>query len=222
MKNSTEKTATSTEVKSRTNKSRLNTSKIILSMVITAMLVALAVIFDIVTSFVPILKMPQGGHVTLSLIPLVILCLICGPTYGFIGTFTYAFFNLVFDGLILSPYSILLDYFLAFGLIGLTSFFHPLVYNKKNRYLYPLSIVIGSLIRYFFSGISGAVIFAEYAPEGVNPWFYSFVLYNLGYLGVSCIVSAILILPLIKPVEIVLKNPTFSSLVPRNVKEIKL
>jgi thiamine transporter len=34
-------------------------------------------------------------------------------------------------------------------------------------------------------GFSGVVFFAEYAPEGMNVWFYSFVAYNLPYMGAS-------------------------------------
>ncbi|MEE1043071.1 MAG: energy-coupled thiamine transporter ThiT, partial [Clostridia bacterium] len=67
------------------------------------------------------------------------------------------------------PMSILLDYVLAFGLIGVCGFFKPT----------PLGIVLGTLsgvgCRFISSLVSGAVLFGSYAPAGQNPWVYSFI-----------------------------------------------
>lgn len=203
---------------SKSKRHLLSSNKIIVSICITAMMLALAVVLDKLTSFIPFFNMPQGGHITLSLLPLIIMCLMTGPVYGLIGCFIFGFLNFLIDGgAVISGWSFLLDYALAFGCIGFTGFFHPLVYSKKNRWVYFVAIILGSLSRYIWSGLSGAILFGEYAPEGVNAWFYSFVLYNLPYLGISLVATAVFIIPLIKPVELVLNSSNFTSLKPRNL-----
>ncbi|MFP4178162.1 MAG: energy-coupled thiamine transporter ThiT, partial [Acholeplasmataceae bacterium] len=39
-----------------------------------------------------------------------------------------------------------------------------------------------AFLRYLSHAFGGAIIFAEFAPEGMNPWFYSFVVYNAPYM----------------------------------------
>ena len=46
--------------------------------------------------------------------------------------------------------------------------------------------------RFVFSTLSGVIFFAAYAPEGMNPWVYSF-LYQGTYLGTEGIVTLVII-----------------------------
>lgn len=121
-------------------------------------------------SFVKVYQMPQGGSVALTMLPLLILAFRRGARSGLLGGALYGLVSLAFDGVVYHPLSILLDYVLAFGLLGAAGFF-----PKSVR-----GVIIGSAVgvggRFASSVISGATLFASYAPEGQNVWIYS-----LGY-----------------------------------------
>ncbi len=72
----------------------------------------------------------------------------------------------------------LLDYPLAFGMLGLAGFF-------QNRPF--LGVNIGIVGRFLAHFISGIVFFASYA-EGMHPWVYS-AIYNGSYLLPELVIS---------------------------------
>ena len=98
----------------------------------------------------------------------------------------YGVLSLLIAGVIYHPMSILLDYVLAFGLLGLAGFF------KKNVWGVVSGCFVGVLGRFLSSLVSGAVLFAEYAPSGQNPWIYSLI-YQATYLVPEFIISAVII-----------------------------
>lgn len=135
-------------------------------MVESAVMIALAVVL----SFVKVWQMPQGGSISLSMLPLFLLSFRHGAKTGIISGVIYGAVSLIFDGTIYHPMSILLDYILAFGVLGVAGFFKP---SYKGIII---GTTVGVALRFICSLLSGAILFAEYAPEGVNPWIYS-----LGY-----------------------------------------
>ena len=55
-------------------------------------------------------------------------------------------------------------------------------------------------MKYFIHVLSGALLFASYAPKGMNPWVYSLgynAIYNIGTLILSYVVFA-LVYPRVK------------------------
>lgn len=146
-----------------------------------AIMIALAVIL----SFVKIWSMPQGGSVSLTMLPLFLLSFRRGPAVGVLSGIIYGAVSMLFDGIIYHPLSILLDYILAYGVLGISGFF------KKNPLGIVLGTTFGSALRFLCSFLSGAVLFAEYAPKGQNPFVYSLI-YNLSYIlpeTLICIVA---------------------------------
>ncbi len=114
--------------------------------------------------------MPQGGSVALTMIPILLIAYRQGAISGIICGAVYGAISLVISGVIYHPMSILLDYVLAFGFLGIAGFF------RRNLPGIVFGTVAGVGGRFLSSLISGAVLFASYAPEGKNPWIYS-----LGY-----------------------------------------
>ncbi len=140
---------------------------------------ALAISLAFVLSYLRLFHMPQGGSITPgSMIPIFIYAYWYGPKKGFIVGLAYAALQMIQDAWFVHPVQILLDYVFAFGFLAVAGFF------KKNLYL---GITAGGAIRFACHWVSGAVFFAEYAPEGVNPWMYS-----LGYQA-SCILPDLVI-----------------------------
>ncbi len=132
--------------------------------------IAVSVAMAVVCSFIKVWEMPQGGSVALTMIPILFISYRRGATAGFFAGGIYGLISMAIAGVIYHPMSILLDYVLAFGILGIAGFF------KKSIAGIFAGTCCAVACRFVCSLVSGAVIFASYAPEGQNPWIYS-----LGY-----------------------------------------
>ena len=171
-------------------------NKEIIKITETAILAALAVVFQLISTFVPILKMPQGGSVSLSMLPIVVLALRRGPKYGVIGGLILGTLNLLVDiavgqgSFVLHWGSLFLDYFVPCGILGIAGIFKSIVKI--------LSFNACDCARRFpqisFPFFQRNFVFAEYARQlGYETpgaiFFYSFIVYNLPYNGFSTLIS---------------------------------
>lgn len=146
--------------------------------------IALAAVLHVIKLW----EMPQGGSITLgTMVPLFIVAFRRGPA---VGALTGAVYGIV-EGWILSggrffyyPTQVILDYPLAFGLLGLAGFFPK----------FPaFGVMVGALARYASHVVSGVVFFSQYAPKGQPVWLYSLG-YNAAFLGPDFFVAIVLTL----------------------------
>lgn len=151
--------------------------------------IAVSVALAVVCSFICIYKMPQGGSVALTMIPLLFISFRRGPVAGITAGIIYGILSQIIDGVIYHPMSFILDYLLAFGILGIAGFFGK---SLKGIVLGSVAAVAG---RFASSVISGAVLFASFAPEGQNPWVYSFI-YQSTYM-IPELIIAVLVLVLL-------------------------
>lgn len=154
-----------------------------------AVLIALAAALGMVEVF----HLPQGGGITLFSMLAAALCgYYCGPSKGLIACFALGLLNFVIDPYFYHPAQVALDYFLAYGALGLSGLFS----NVKNGLT--IGYIVGVTGRFICSFLSGVIFFAEYAPEGMNAVLYSF-LYQFSYIGVEAIITVIVInIPVVK------------------------
>lgn len=157
--------------------------KDVLSLVETSILVAIAIAFDFLSKLIPGNSMPQGGSVSIVLLPLVIIAYRHGFIHGFIGGFIYGFYNFLMDGYAFHWGSFIFDYGLAFILVGMAAIFKKDAL-KGNILNFVLGLLLASFLKYLMSSLSGVLFFSEYAGD-LNPWFYSFIIYNLPYNALS-------------------------------------
>ncbi len=153
---------------------------------------ALAIALSYILSNIRLYRMPQGGSVTLaSMLPLMLFSYAFGLVPGLLTGFTYGLLQFLQTPSLLpiaplyAVCQILLDYPLAFGLIGLAGIFKP---KKGGNDRLPLALGIGltSILRFACSVLSGVLFFAEYAGDQ-NPWVYS-IGYNGSYMLVEMII----------------------------------
>ena len=143
---------------------------------------------------IKIFTLPQGGSVTLgSMVPIFLLALRRGPRIGIIGGVAFGLVALVEDvysgvEVIFYPAQVILDYPLAFGLLGLAGFFQKIPI---------LGVGIGIAARFCSHFVSGVLFFASYAPAGVSPFVYSAV-YNGGFLIPEFVITAALMIALVR------------------------
>ena len=160
-----------------------------------AIFVALAQII----SMLKLWELPQGGSVTLCMLPIFIYCARWGFGPGMLASFVFGLLHLLISGAYAWGWqSILGDYLLAYTALGFAGLFH----KQKNGFF--TGIVVGALARFLVHWIVGATVWAEYMPDTFfgmtmhSPWFYS-VLYNGSYMFIDMILCLIVGLLLWKP-----------------------
>lgn len=149
-------------------------------MCVTAVLLALATVLSLIKPF----PMPFGGSVTLlSMLPVVMLPLMYGTGWGMVSAFIYSLIQLALDiasvlSWGLTPYAlvgtIVLDYLLAFSLLGLSGLF-----KSKGIVGIAGGVVMVLIFRFLMHFISGVVIFDTFT--NADAWIYS-LSYNASYM----------------------------------------
>lgn len=149
-----------------------------------------------VLSYFKLYHAPFGGSVTAgSMIPIILFAIRWGVGPGMLAGVCYGLLQFILDpDHVFHIVSILFDYILAFGALGLAGIF------RKNVFGIILGIFVGIFARFICHIISGVVVFASYAPEGMNPWIYS-ILYNGAYLLPELVISLIIVGLLYKPLH---------------------
>ena len=148
----------------------------------SAMLLAVAIVLEVMAKlFIP--ELPFGGQITLvSMLPVVLISYRHGVKWGFIASATYALLEMAIgmktvsaaflpgyfgDGAMIANALLmcLLDYVLAFSLLGLGGIF-------RNKLRTTPALVCGSLValgaRYLCHIASGYILFSSYAE-----WFFT-------------------------------------------------
>lgn len=152
-----------------------------------------------VIGYLKLYEFPQGGSITLSLLPIFLFCVRWGFGPGMLASFSFSVMQLIFDGAYAwSWQSMLGDYLLAFTLLGLAGAFHRW---KGGFYI---GAVVGSTACFAAHWITGATVWASYMPDTffgmtmTSPWFYS-ALYNGSYMLADLVLALILGALLQKP-----------------------
>jgi len=150
-----------------------------------AILVALATVL----SYIRFVVFPQGGSVTLaSMVPLIILSYRRGWRVGVFSCLVYGLIQFYQDPWMLNWAQFILEYPVAFGVIGLAGLL-------KGRVL--IGAVVGLGLRFLAHTLAGVVFWSEYAPPGVSPLLYS-VIYNGSYMLPEIIISGVFVYALVK------------------------
>lgn len=174
---------------------------------------AICVAMSYALSFLRIVKMPQGGSITIaSLLPLMIYSYMYGVKKGVFVGMIYGVLQAFQDLYILHPAQFLLDYPIAFACIGLTGVFaRTKTFEKLPQVQIALGGILAGLARFVMHFLSGIFAFGMWAPEGQPIWLYSLT-YQAGYVLPDiaiCIVVAVL----------VFSSPAFVKMVRRFNKE---
>lgn len=145
---------------------------------------------------------PQGGSITLSMLPIIIMAFRWGFVGGMLTGFTSGVLQLVLGGYVFTPLQAGLDYFVAYTLVGLaaaTSQWLIRNFKSKQSIIAPIVVgtVLGGLLRYIIHFIGGIVFFAHYTPEGQPVWLYSLV-YNGSYMIPATTLSAFIAVFLVR------------------------
>lgn len=146
-----------------------------------AVFVALAQI----VGYLKLFSLPNGGSITVAMLPMFIYCTRWGFGPGCLAAFSLGLLQVLLDGAYAWGWqSILGDYLLAYGALSVSGLFH----RQKRGFF--TGIAAGSLARFLIAWVVGAVVWGEYMPDSffgmtmTSPWFYS-AIYNGSYICLS-------------------------------------
>lgn len=157
---------------------------------------ALAVILN----YLKLYEMPQGGSISLEMIPIVFIALRWSLRDGVLLGAGYGLLQAMLGGFIVHWAQLILDYPVAYALLGLAGIVGQIHSTKslaKNWWLVSGGVLLGGSLRFLSHFIAGAIFFGEYAPKGQSVWVYS-AIYNSSYLIPETIITIVVMLILIK------------------------
>ncbi|MEN8078505.1 energy-coupled thiamine transporter ThiT [Clostridioides difficile] len=157
--------------------------------------IGLAIALAFILDMIKIYSLPNGGgSISLgSMVPILLISFVYGPSIGLFTGFLFGIFKLILDPYILNPIQVLFDYPLPFMAVGVAGFFN-------NKYL---GATVGMILRFLSHFISGVVFFGSYAPEGMSPIIYSLSVNGLA-VGGELLICLILLAFL--PIERLIKT----------------
>lgn len=121
-----------------------------------AIMIALAQLLG----YIKFYELPQGGAITLSMLPIFLFCSRWGFGPGMLASFAFSLLQLFLDGAYAWVWqSIVGDYILGFTVLGFAGLF------SKKRFGFFYGALLGCALRFLCSYITGVVAWGEYMPE---------------------------------------------------------
>src|SRR5690554_2544963 len=93
--------------------------------------IGVAVALSAVLGLIKLFHMPQGGSVSLEMLPILIVAIRWGGITGMLTGIVYGFVQLIIDAYVVHPAQFLLDYPIAYMLVGLAGF--VLITNIEDK-----------------------------------------------------------------------------------------
>ena len=162
-----------------------------------AIMVALALVLNQLKIF----RLPNGGSITLEMLPIFFYAVRWGVGPGLLAGFAFGLLQMFIDGDVAWGWqSLLLDYLVAFTPLGLAGLF------KGKQWGIFAGTVLGSVVRFIVHFISGITIYAIVAPTELfnvtftSPWMYSLA-YNGSYMAIDMALCLVVFGLLYKPLK---------------------
>ena len=140
-----------------------------------AVMIALSLVLEQIVLY----RLPNGGSVTLSALPIVFFAIRHGMGWGAMAGFVFGGLNYLMGGSAIDWTTIICDYFLAFSMLGLGAGVF-----KGRKYAGYAGTVLGVGLQFLASYLVGVFVWGKWMPDEflgmtmTTPWFYSF-LYNI-------------------------------------------
>lgn len=155
----------------------------------------IALVLDLIAGLYSNVIWSMGGSISIAMVPIFIMAFRWGLKGGIISGLVVGVIQILWAGQIFHPAQIIMDYPLAYGLVGVAGAYAKKVQNFEGagKYYYlNLGIIIGGALRLITHILSGYIYFSEYTPDGFDalPWS---IIYNMGYMIPSIILCGIII-----------------------------
>lgn len=162
---------------------------------------AIALVLDFIAGWYSNFIWPLGGSISIAMVPIFIMSFRWGLKGGLLTGLVVGSLQILWANPAEAPHplQIILDYPLAYTLVGFSGLYAKKIANSENAaklYYITIAIIVGGVLRYIPHVISGYVFFRHNLLEDLPNYIpvISFILvYNLGYLVPSIFLSIIVI-----------------------------
>ena len=152
-----------------------------------------SVALSFVLSYIKLWEMPQGGSITLvSMLPIMIFAYVHGSKKGvFVGA-VYGLLQAIQDPWLIHPAQFILDYPIAFAMVGFCGLFGRVkALEKLPQLKFALGAVICGVLRFVSHVLSGVFAFGAYAvDQGKNLWAYSLAYNSFVFVDIALVIVA--------------------------------
>lgn len=166
--------------------------------------IALAAVLSLIAVRFPLLV--WGGSVSLNMLPLIVIAVRRGLGAGLAAGALYGVVDFMVNPYVVHWIQPLLDYPVAYGLVGLAGLVATPVARSLDRSRttefvgwLALGVAMAAAGRFAAHFVAGIVFFGEFAPEGQPVWLYS-AIYNSSYIvpsAIAALVAALVIVPVL-------------------------
>lgn len=157
-------------------------------------LAGITIAISFVLSYVKLWEMPQGGSITfVSLLPIMLFAYIYGPKKGLLIGFIYGIMQAMQDTYIIHPAQFLLDYPIAFAMVGFAGVFKNIIaFDKLPQIKFVLGAILAGALRFVAHVLSGVFAFGAYAIDAGqnNFWAYSLAYNSFVFVDIALVVVA--------------------------------
>jgi thiamine transporter len=162
---------------------------------------AVALVLDFLAGLYSGFIWPLGGSISFAMVPIFIIAYKYGLGGGLTTGLIVGAIQILWAGEgAFHPVQVIIDYVIAYTLVGTAGIFSRKVKNTEDTgklYYVIIGIALGGFLRTIAHIISGEIYFGQFAPEGLDTLAWS-VIYNMGYMIPSMILSAIGVIVLLK------------------------
>ena len=176
----------------------MNNKKILMMMEI-AIFASIGLVLDQISFKI----VPNGGSVSLVMLPIILIAIRWGIVAGLTSGLLLGVMQAMFGGYIIHWAQGLLDYAVAFTVVGFAGLMKPFVeralkaQNHVHVFVYfVIASLIGGMLRFVAHLLAGVIFFKEYAGDQ-NPWIYS-IIYNCTYIIPSIVLTAVVAVLILK------------------------
>ncbi|RAP28829.1 hypothetical protein C2W64_04415 [Brevibacillus laterosporus] len=154
--------------------------------------IAIMAAIAVILSKVKLFAMPQGGSVSLVMVPIALLAFRSGWVAGIITGGLVGMVKFFFGGEMVHPIQMVLDYPLSYAVLGFGAFLYASKTHNKATKIASIwgGLLVGIALCLAIRTTSGAVWFGSYAPEGTPATLYSLI-YNATYLVPEYVITAL-------------------------------
>lgn len=163
-----------------------------------AILLALTLVLDKLVIF----QLPQGGSVSLGMLPIILFSLRQGLIRGLVLGGLAGLLQIILGGYFLNPLQVFLDYILAYASLASAGLWQR--QSLKVPHLI-LATLFASSLRLLAHLAAGILFYGSFAPKGTAVWLYALT-YNASFIIPSAILTSFSLILLHK------KNPKLFSL----------
>lgn len=152
---------------------------------------AMCIALSTVLSLIKLFELPNGGSVTpASMLPMMLFAYVYGTVPGLLLGAVYGLLQFLFGGWFLSLPQMLMDYPIAFAMVGLAGLTNKMTNQPLGL---ALGVVIASLGR-FVAAVTAGLIFWTDLTDGL----WAAIVYSLGYngsyMGIECVICVLIAL----------------------------